>query len=62
MPVQLDKSEAHNLIDGLPQGATWEDLLYEIYVRREVEAGVHDADKGRVVSVAEVCRRLGLSS
>jgi hypothetical protein len=60
MSAQLDKSLAHQLIDQLPNDATWEDLLYEIYAREEIEAGIKDADEGRLLSVADVRRRLGL--
>ena len=33
------KQEAHRLVEKLPENATWDDLMYEIYVRQAVEAG-----------------------
>ncbi len=33
------KEEAKRLIDNLPENTTWDDLMYEIYVRQTVEAG-----------------------
>jgi hypothetical protein len=54
------KHAAHLLIDGLPDDATWDDVMYRIYVRQAVEAGLRDADAGRVVDVAEVRRQFGL--
>jgi hypothetical protein len=54
------KSEAQRLVEQLPDDATWEDLLYEIYVRQAVEAGLRDCREGRTVPVSEVRRRLGL--
>jgi hypothetical protein len=54
------KSEARRLIDRLPDDATWDDLMYEIYVRQAIESGLRDSREGRTVSVAEVRRQFGL--
>ncbi|MGH7172211.1 MAG: hypothetical protein ACRELF_10905 [Gemmataceae bacterium] len=54
------KSEAVRLVEQLPDDATWDDLLYEIYVRQSIEAGLKDCREGRTLPVAEVRRRLGL--
>ena len=43
------KSAARQLVDSLPDSATWEDLAYEVYVRQSIERGLADADAGRVV-------------
>jgi len=51
------KSEVHRLIDALPHDATWDDVMYGIYVRQCIDAGVADADAGRVVDVDEVRQR-----
>jgi len=55
------KAAAHRLIDALPDTATWDDVMYRVYVRQCVDAGLDDADAGRVVDVAEVRRTFGLS-
>ena len=44
------KSDARRIVDELPDDATWEDLMYEIYVRESIEAGLADVEAGRVVS------------
>ncbi len=54
------KDEARRLVDQLPDDATWDDLLYQIYVRQSIEAGLEDCRQGRLLPVAEVRRRLGL--
>jgi hypothetical protein len=54
------KPEARRLIDQLPDDATWEDLIYEIYVRQAVEAGVKDSQEGRTIPVADVRKQFGL--
>ncbi|MCC5620224.1 hypothetical protein [Nostoc sp. CHAB 5715] len=54
------KEEARRLIDKLPENFTWDDLMYEIYVRQAIEAGLTDSEAGRVVSVEEVRAKFGL--
>ena len=54
------KDEARRLIDSLPDGATWEDLMYQLYVREAVEQGLADSEADRVTPVADVRGRLGL--
>jgi hypothetical protein len=54
------KSAAHQLIDALPSGATWDDLMYQVYVRQCIEAGLEDAKNGRVVDVDTVRAQFGL--
>ena len=34
--------------------------MYQIYVRQAIEAGIKDADRGRVRDVADVRRAFGL--
>ncbi len=48
------KQKARNLIDKLPDNSTWDDLMYEIYVRQAIEAGLADSEAEKVISVAEV--------
>ena len=55
------KEKAHRLIDQLPDGSTWDDLMYQIYVRQNIEAGLADSEAGRVVEVEEIRKRFGLS-
>lgn len=55
------KQEAHRLIEKLPENATWDDLMYEIYVRQAIEAGLADSEAGRTLDVKEVRAKFGLS-
>lgn len=54
------KAEARRLIDRLPENFTWDDLMYEIYVRQAIEAGLSDSQAERVISVEEVRAKFGL--
>ena len=60
MPVTGVKDEARKLVAQLPDDATWDDLLYEIYVRQSIDAGLEDCKAGRLIPTDEVRRRLGL--
>ena len=54
MTVGGVKERAREIVDRLPDDATWEELQYEIYVRQSVEAGLRDADEGRTATIEEV--------
>lgn len=61
MQTENIKQEAHRLLEKLSDKATWDDLMYQIYVRQTIEAGIKDSDEGRTVDVKEVRKRFGLS-
>jgi len=46
------KSDALKLVRDLPANASWDDLMYRIYVRQKIDAGLADIQAGRVVSHA----------
>lgn len=54
------KEEARRLIDKLPENSTWDDLMYEIYIRQAIDAGLTDSEAGRVTSVEQVRMKFGL--
>lgn len=54
------KEEAHKLIDKLPENSTWDDLMYQIYVRQTVEARLMHRKASNVISVQEVRKKFGL--
>jgi hypothetical protein len=53
------KRQAHELIDTLPDSATWEDVAYEVELRASIERGLNDSDAGRVVAVEDLMKELG---
>jgi len=61
MSVQNVKEEARRLVENLPEDVTWDDLMYRIYVRQAIEAGLADSDADRVVEVEDVRKSFGLS-
>ena len=40
------KQAAHQLIDQLPEDCSWNDEIYEMVVRQEIEPGLEDSDAG----------------
>jgi predicted transcriptional regulator len=52
------KADARQLVEALPDTATWDDLAYEVYVRQAVETGLADADAGRTVSHDDAVARI----
>ncbi len=54
------REEARRLIENLPDNSTWEDLMYQIYVRETIEAGLADSEAGRVTDVEKVREEFGL--
>ena len=54
------KSRAIRLIRDLPKGSSWDDLMYLIYVRQKIEAGLADLRAGRAHSHEAIRRELGV--
>ncbi len=48
------KEEARRLLDRIPDTATWDDFMYEFYVRQKVEASLDQMEAGEVVPHEEV--------
>ena len=49
---------ARLLVDQLAEDASWEDLMYQIYVRQAIDQGIADADAGNLIPQDEVLRRV----
>jgi predicted transcriptional regulator len=52
------KQEIRQLLDALPDDATWEDVQYSIYVRERIERGRREAEEGKVLDQEEVEARM----
>jgi predicted transcriptional regulator len=52
------KEEARRLIDELPETATWDDVMYELYVKLKISRAIAAAEAGDVVSHQEAKRRI----
>ena len=52
------KTHARDIIDRLPESASWEDVMYELYVREAIDAGLADVAAGRTTPHEQVRARL----
>ena len=48
------KEAARQLIDRLPDQATWDDIMYELYVKEKIEEGLADIEAGRTIPHKQV--------
>lgn len=54
--MSTTKDEAIKLITRLPDEVNWDDIMYEMYVKKKIEFGIKASDEGRVVPHDEVKR------
>ena len=48
------KEAAKQLIDHLPEQASWDDIMYELYVKQKIEAGLRAVAEGRTIPHEEM--------
>ncbi|CAG7856534.1 hypothetical protein MCAMS1_01056 [biofilm metagenome] len=56
--MQTAKQAATQVLEQVPEQASWDDIMYELYVKQKVEAGLKAVAEGRTVSHGEAKRRL----
>jgi hypothetical protein len=54
------KSQATKLVRELPETASWDDLMYQIYVRQKIETGLTDVQAGRTHRHAAIKKEFGI--
>lgn len=50
--------EAKKLIEKLPETATWDDIMYELYVKQKLRSALDAEQEGRVLPHEDVKKRL----
>ena len=55
------KAQALRLVRGLPSSASWDEVMYRIYVRQKIDAGLADVRAGRLHSHASIKKEFGLA-
>lgn len=58
LSMKTAKQEVRELLEQLPESASLEDIQYRIYVWKKIQAGLDTEAEGRVISQAEVERRM----
>ncbi len=56
--MKTAKEEIRNILDRLPEDASFEDIQYQIYVCQKVAKGEADGREGRTLTQAQVEERL----
>jgi predicted transcriptional regulator len=56
--MQTAKQAAKQIIDHVSDQATWDDIMYELYVKQKIEKGLKAIDEGRFLSSEDAKRRL----
>ena len=57
-PVRSPKEAVVEIVSGLPEDSTYDEILQELVFNRMVERGLADADAGRVISDDEMKRTI----
>lgn len=52
------KESALKVLDQMPDKASWNDIMYELYVKQKIDSGLQAINEGRVVDGDEVLSRL----
>lgn len=55
------KADALKLVRSMPDSSSWDDLMYQIYVRQKIEAGLDDLRARRTHSHEAIRREFALS-
>jgi predicted transcriptional regulator len=56
--MQTAKQAARQIIELLPEQASWDDIMYELYVKQKIENGIKAVEEGRVLSHDEAKKLL----
>ncbi|MCI0639395.1 MAG: hypothetical protein L0Y72_17925 [Gemmataceae bacterium] len=54
------KEEFIELANSLPDDCSWDDVMYRIYMRQRIEAGLKDVDEGRLTDHDDVFKEFAM--
>ncbi|PCJ99663.1 MAG: hypothetical protein COA42_24020 [Alteromonadaceae bacterium] len=52
------KESAQHVIGQLPEQASWNDIMYELYVKQKIESGLKAVEEGRTIPHNQVKARI----
>jgi hypothetical protein len=55
------RQRAHELIEALPDDASWQDSLYALELRADIDAGLQDVKPARLVELDQLRKGYGLT-
>jgi len=56
--MQTAKQATREIIDHLSDQASWDDIMYELYVKQKIEEGLTDIEAGRTIPHEQVKAKL----
>lgn len=56
--MQTAKQAAKQIVNQVSDQASWDEIMYEFYVKQKIEKGLKAVEDGRTVSHEEAKRRL----
>lgn len=56
--MSIIKDEAKKIIEKLPEQATWDDIIYHLYVRKKISNSLEAAERQEIVDHEEVKKRV----
>lgn len=54
----MPKEEAKKIIDNISEQATWEDIMYQFYVKRKISVSLKALEAGNVISHDDAKKRI----
>lgn len=56
--LSFAKDDARKIIENLPEQATWDDIMYQFYVKKKVTNSLEAAEEGRTMTHEDVKKRV----
>lgn len=56
--MAIDKKSVIGIVESLPDDATMDDLIHELFVRMQIEDGLRQSAEGKTISDEELKRRM----
>ena len=50
MQIVTAKEDAQALLETLPKTSTWDDIMYEMYVKQKIQKGLNELERGETIS------------
>ncbi|WP_352420684.1 hypothetical protein [Proteiniborus sp.] len=52
------KDDARKIIESLPEHATWDDIMYQFYLKKKITDSLDAAEEGRIMPHEDVRKRV----
>ena len=56
--MSFAKDDARKIIDNLPEQATWDDIMYQFYVKKKITTSIEAAEEGKIMIHEDVRKRV----